>query len=183
MVLDSLVDTCRRMIGDDAADRLVVRHALQPFSPSYFRHASPQGDGASSTATHFTYATHHAPPTLSTAPADGLRFFEAPDLDLADAGDDALTEPVETTLDELARAWTNPSRYHCAHLGLTLRLDEATLEDDEPVVLDGLAFHGVKTLVLDGLLKGEAEDDIIARLVRSGQLPPGRQHFGSTLIS
>ncbi|GAB5533977.1 MAG: exodeoxyribonuclease V subunit gamma [Rubricoccaceae bacterium] len=182
VALDSLLDVCRRMVSDEHADRLVVRHALQPFSPSYFTHtsskgtrskdASPQGDGASPTPTHFTYAHHHAPPLLSAPPADGLRFFEAPDLDLTD-DTDAPTEPVETTLDELARAWTNPSRYHCAHLGLTLRLDEATLEDDEPVVLDGLAFHGVKSLVLHGLLTGEAEEDIIARLIRSGQLPPG----------
>jgi len=173
VALDSFLDACRRMVGEEAADRLVVRHALQPFSPSYFKRASSQGDGASPTPTHFTYATHHAPPVLAAPPADGLRFFEAPDLDLTDAGADEPTEPIETTLDELARAWTNPSRYHCAHLGLTLRLDEIALEDDEPVVLDGLAFHGVKTLVLDGLLTGEAEDDIIARLVRSGQLPPG----------
>lgn len=176
VALDSVLDACRRMMDVDAADRLVVRHALQPFSPSYFRHASPMGDGAPSDAapTHFTYARHHAPPSLTAPPADGLRFFEAPDLDLTSAETDQMpAEPIVTTLDELARAWTNPSRYHCAHLGLSLRLDDAALEDDEPVVLDGLAFHGVKALVLDGLLHGEAEDDIIARLVRSGQLPPG----------
>ncbi len=167
VVLDAFLDTCRRTFGPEATDGLVVRHALQPFSPSYFRHA---GDGAA--PPHFTYADHHAPPSAPGA-TDGLRFFDAPALDLDDGGTDDAPEPTETTLDELARAWTNPSRYHCDWLGLSLRLEDAALEDDEPVVLDGLAFHGVKALVLEGLLAGEDEDAIVARLVRSGRLPPG----------
>lgn len=170
VVLDALLDTCCRTFGDEAAGRFVVRHALQPFSPTYFRHA---GDGSNEPApTHFTYAGHHAPPVVGGG-EDGLRFFEAPDLDLVDDEPAAEPEPVETTLSELARAWTNPSRYHCDWLGLNLRLEDAALEDDEPVVLDGLAFHGVKALVLDGLLAGDDEAAIVARLVCSGRLPPG----------
>ena len=166
VVLDAFLDTCRRTLGDDAADRLTVRHALQPFSPSYFRHAG--GDGA---PTHFTYAGHHAPPA-TVGGADGLLFFEAPDLDLVDDGA-AEAEPIDTTLAELRRAWTNPCRYHCDTLQMSLRLEDNALEDDEPVVLDGLAFHGVKQLVLDGLLAGHDEDAILNRLVSSGRLPPG----------
>ena len=170
VVLDAVLDACRRTFGDETADRFVVRHALQPFSPTYFApDAGASGDGA---PTHFTYARHHAPPVLSAPPSDGLRFFEPPP-PTPEPEDGLEVERVETTIDELARAWTNPSRYHCAHLGLSLRLDEAALDDDEPVVLDGLAFHGVKALVLEGLLAGQSEDAIVARLVRSGQLPPG----------
>ena len=177
VVLDAVLDACRRTFGDEAAERFVVRHALQPFSPAYFADAgapgAPSGDGAASPApTHFTYARHHAPPVRSAPPSDGLRFFEPPP-PTPEPDDGFDVARVETTVDELARAWTNPSRYHCAHLGLSLRLDDAALDDDEPVVLDGLAFHGVKTLVLDGLLAGESEDAIVARLARSGQLPPG----------
>ena len=163
VVLDALLDACRRAFGD-AADRFVVRHALQPFSPGYFG----GGDGAPA-PTHFTYAGHHAPPPATALRTDGLRFFDPDAL-----GEDLeLGEPVQTTLDEIARAWTSPSRYHCAALGLSLRLDDAALDDDEPVVLDGLAFHGVKARVLDGLLAGESEAAIVGRLQRSGQLPPG----------
>ena len=168
VVLDAFLDACRRTVGEEATSRFVVRHALQPFSPTYFRHAAPAGDGA---PTHFTYAGHHTPPAELSA-ADGLRFFDEPDADLVDA-DGAAPEPVETTLAELTRSWTNPSRYHCDTLGLSLRLDDAALDDDEPVVLDGLAFHGVKQLVLDGLLAGDDEAAIVARLVASGRLPPG----------
>lgn len=172
VVLDAFLDGWRRTFGNEAAERLVVRHALQPFSPAYFRHAAPAADAP---PTHFTYAGHHAP--AAGDGADGLPFFEVPDdapaLDLVGAEGDGAAEPVETTVDELARAWTNPCRYHCDVLGLDLRLEDAALEDDEPVALDGLGFHGVKRVVLDALLAGADEAEIAERLRRSGLLPPG----------
>ena len=170
VVLDVFLDGWRRTFGSEAADRLVVRHALQPFSPAYFRHAS-----ADAAPTHFTYAGHHAP--AAGGGADGLPFFEVPDdvpdLDLVGAERDGAVEPVETTIDELARAWTNPCRYHCDVLDLDLRLKDAALDDDEPVSLDGLGFHGVKRVVLDALLAGADEAEVAERLRRSGLLPPG----------
>ncbi len=79
----------------------------------------------------------------------------------------------ETTARDLARAWANPCRAYTDALGLDLRLEDAALADDEPVELDGLAFHGVKRDVLGGDLMGRDADTIADRLQRSGQLPPG----------
>ena len=167
-VLDALLDAARRAFGVEAAERLVVRHALQPFSPAYFR-----PEPASTAPTHFTYAASHAPPAQVLGRRDGLRFFDAPPPDLEGGEPADPDEAYATTTEALARAWINPSRAHCAALQVDLRLTDDALEDDEPVVLDGLAFHGVKADVLAGLLAGEDEDAVVARLVRSGRLPPG----------
>ncbi|MEL6715355.1 MAG: hypothetical protein AAFP86_16370, partial [Planctomycetota bacterium] len=161
VALDALQDTLRKTFGAEASGAMVVHHPLQPSSSGYVSRQRPE---------LFTFAEQHALPTPNGAAPDGLRFFEPPEADTRFALPDGTHE---TTARDLARAWANPCRAYTDALGLDLRLEDAALADDEPVELDGLAFHGVKRDVLTGDLLGRDAEAIADRLQRSGQLPPG----------
>ncbi len=158
VVLDAFLDTCRRSFGADGLARIVTEHRLQPSHPDYFDAAS---------AAHFTYDGRRR--AASDRDATG-RFFDPPK---PGAAADPPEAPVETTLGELARAWRSPCRYHCDWLGLGLRLDDAGLQDDEPVDLDALGRFQAKTAVLDGVIAERGDEALRARLRLSGQFPPG----------
>ncbi|OZC01816.1 exodeoxyribonuclease V subunit gamma [Rubricoccus marinus] len=161
VALDAFRDACRKTFGAEASGAFVIAHPLQPSSPGYVSRQRPE---------LFTFAEQHVLPQPEPGAPEGLRFFEAPAPDL----EFVLPEEThETTAAALARAWSNPCRAHTDALGLDLRLEDAALADDEPVELDGLAFHGVKRDVLDGDLLGRDAPTIADRLQRSGQLPPG----------
>ena len=153
VVLDAFLDAARLHWGDDA-DALVETHRLQPFADDYFR-AGPLRSFA---------AQHHVAPG-EAAPA-------APFL-----GGDALPDdepPHEVTLEELAEAWTNPSRFVVRRrLRVSLDLDEDALSDAEPVALDGLGRYAVRSVILEAVLDGVADDVLAERLLRSGLLPGG----------
>ena len=160
VVLDAFLDTCRRTFGPDGLGQIVTQHRLQPSDADYF-------DPAASAAL-FTYDARQQP-APDARPASG-RFFDDAE---PDAEPDAHDACVETTLDELRRAWRSPCRYHCDHLGLGLRLEEAGLADDEPVDLDALGRFHAKSDVLAGVVGGHAEADVLERLALSGRMPPG----------
>ncbi|HEX8386701.1 MAG TPA: exodeoxyribonuclease V subunit gamma, partial [Rubricoccaceae bacterium] len=126
--LDAFLDTCALAFGRDA-DRLVVRHRLQPFSAAYF-------DG---TAGLFSYAAQHRRPPQRARHPDP--FFEPPDRDHVAGLPDG--PPVETTLAALQRAWTHPVRHYCDERGLRPDLAEADLADDAPAELDALGLYAV----------------------------------------
>ena len=157
--LDAFLDTCAATFT--GAERLVVRHRLQPFSPAYFPGATA-GDAAL-----FTYAARRAPGRTRA----GAPFFAPPASDLvAGAPGDA---PAETTLDALADAWTHPVRAFCSAAGLRPNLADADLRDDAPAELDALDLYAVKDGLLALLTAGSTVDDAHAALRGTGVLPPG----------
>ncbi|HEX8299740.1 MAG TPA: hypothetical protein VF594_11320, partial [Rubricoccaceae bacterium] len=158
-VLDALLDTCAATFAD--ADRLVVRHRLQPFSPSYFP--------ASGAGALFTYAAQNRRPAARSAPPGP--FFEPPPSDLTAGAPGG--PPVETTLDALAAAWAHPARAFCQARGLRPDLADADLRDDAPVELDALDLFAVKDGLLALLAAGESPASAYAALRGTGVLPPG----------
>ena len=151
--LDAFLDAAHVHWGADA-ERLIVRHRLQPFAADYF--------GGPLTS----YAAQHR-----------VRHVDAPgaflDPDTRLAATDA-SAPQTLSLDDLASAWTNPSRYVARQrLRVGLDLDDDALRDDEPVTLGGLERWRVRQAVLDGLLDGLDDDALTERLLRGGLLPGG----------
>ncbi|HYG66557.1 MAG TPA: hypothetical protein VD838_02825, partial [Anaeromyxobacteraceae bacterium] len=153
-------DAAERHWGPEARERLVVRHRLQPFAGDYFR--PPSGTGRPGL---FSYAAQHR--VRLTGDGAPRPFLDAEAL--------AETVPQDTvSLSDLVFAWTNPSRFVIGRrLKVSLALDEAALQDDEPVALDGLGQFKVRQAVLDGLLDGLPEATLCERLLRSGLLPGG----------
>jgi len=156
--------------GAPAADRqallahIVLQHPLQAFSPACF---PANGEGRI-----FSYAAS----CLQGAKALlGERQAAAPFLQ------GSLPSPPHQpvlSLDELCAFWALPAR---ALLGqrLGLRLDQRTrsIEDREPLLLDGLQRYAVATLLLDRRLRGRTPQGDYAPLRAAGALPlgtPGR---------
>ena len=160
-VLDAFLDTCAATFKH--ADRLVVRHRLQPFSTAYF---PAGGDGESPGL--FSYAAQHRRP--GGRPRPGTPFFEPPAIDLLVGLPGA---PVETTTDALASAWAHPSRAFCAARGLRPDLADAEVLDDAPAELDALALYAVKDGLLALLTSGATPTAAYAALRGTGVLPPG----------
>ncbi|PAP76286.1 exodeoxyribonuclease V subunit gamma [Rubrivirga marina] len=166
--LDAFLDAARQHWGADA-DRLVVRHRLQPFAADYFRLGAEAG-GDDAAPLPPSYASQHRVARGRTG--DPAPFLDIQRLlpDAAPDGDDVPTLPLA----ELTAAWTNPSQYVVRRrLRASLDLDDDAVRDDEPVVLDGLERWRIRQEVLEGLLDGLDDDALSARLLRCGLLPGG----------
>jgi exodeoxyribonuclease V gamma subunit len=103
VVIDELLDHLDRRSAGSARASLVVRHPLQPFSPSYF--------AAGRDPRLFTFSHAQALAASATAQrAETEPPFVAPDgvLGLADA-----SPLFELTLRDLADCWMNPSQFFC----------------------------------------------------------------------
>lgn len=149
-----------------ARDRVVQRHALQPFSPHYFGR-DPERRMFSYAATHYAAARaligprRHRPPVLAAAlPAD----------------------PVEAVgLDELVRFFDNPSRWFLQHrLGVYLGRDADLLEEREPIALNALEQWFIGDALLRRVLRGGDPAAAWAVWRARGTLPlgaPGRCAF------
>ena len=157
--LDAFLNTCAAtFVG---AERLVVRHRLQPFSTAYF--VAAHGDAADL----FSYTGQHRRPAGPSH--TGRPFFARPPADLV-AGAGA---PVATTLAALHLAWTHPVRAFCAARGLRPDLADVGVLDDAPSELDALELYAVKDALLALLTAGMAPEDAHASLRGTGALPPG----------
>lgn len=154
--LDYLSASCTVAGGGTVADRLVVRHPLQPWSPAYRNGSDPR---------LFTYA-----PAVDGQANAALGTFAAtlPEL--------AVEPPSQLTLDALARFWREPAKRFVQD-GLCLRLpeDDEHPGDDEPFeVAAGLPTHRIFDPLLQARLQGAADFD--AEFLRSqarGELPVG----------
>ena len=156
---DHLAATHTHTGADDLLEALTVVHPLQPFSRTLFP--------ADEAAPGFTYAHEWAP-------------AEAP----RPVAESPLPPPAETTLPigELVAFWKNPVRA-LFHGRLRTRLEEpaAADEDVEPFGLDGLTAWQLRhRLVTAGLgeaadetARGQALDQGLERLARTGELPGG----------
>lgn len=146
--------------GRRASERLVVRHPLQAFSPSYF-------DG--SVPALFSYAPreHEAARALSAERRAPAPFLSTPL---------PVSAPLEAvTLDDLIAFFEHPSRrFLQLCLGLTLRKREDTVDDREPIMLDPLARWRLGDRLLQRALRGESLADLYPLICAAGELPHGR---------
>lgn len=126
-LLAELLDQVERTVEGGTAQprRLVVRHALQPFSPRYFQGQGPlqSFEPRLAAASRVVAAQERGgalPPGV---------IFEA-DLPAPDAG------LLQLTLPRLERFLSHPARFFLRErLGVQLPQDAETLADDEPVTL------------------------------------------------
>lgn len=175
-VVAELLDTAARYHAGDPEDvraELVVRHALQPFSPAAF--GAAHVDESAGDPRRFSFDARWALP--STPPLASLPVFAAPGV-LAHA-DIMHTEasPV-LNLDALRRALTQPQALYLREgLGLRLSEDEPPLDDHEPFgEPDALAAYGLRTQVFAAWLRAGERPDVVtlhAHLLARAQVAPG----------
>jgi exodeoxyribonuclease V gamma subunit len=155
--------------GDDFADhrkrmaeRLVIRHPLQPFSRRYF---SGTEERLISFAEEYCLAARAREAGVRTRHA----FLPAP-LPAVDFG------PVTIGLPELSRYWQHPVRWFLENrLGLFLRERNRELQDREPIHLDGLEKYQLSRDLL--AMKGEGlsqPEILLARWRGEGRVPLGQ---------
>lgn len=157
IVLDALISTLEGSGHPSGQGALLHAHRLQPFSPAYFEKESGL----------FSYAEHHCIPEGNRRQVNTVSPFVLNPLP-------PEAEPLALTVDDLAQAWINPSRYFCIHR-LQLRLDPPSppLPDREPLALDGLEAYAVKERLLSLSLEGVPVSEQLPRLRAEGLLPPG----------
>jgi exodeoxyribonuclease V gamma subunit len=170
VVVNELLDAIDRSFADPSGrrprDRIVLRHALQPFSPCYFGHDPAQR--------LFSYARpHHAGAAALVGPQSAPPPFLATPL---------AEDTIETvSIDALVRFFDNPSRWFLQHrLGVYLGRDAELLADREPLELDALDRWRIGEAVLGRALDGDDPADAWAPLRAGGLLPlgtPGRCAF------
>ena len=153
-------------------DALVVRHAIQPFSPSYFTQAEDEGRRL------FSYAGRYLRTARAVAGdrAPARPFFERPLADTQDLGEvgGGSDEPLDLSLGGFGRFLANPAQALLQQrLSLFLGREEEPLEAREPFDLDGLGRWRVGTALLPHLLEGREADAALAHMHATGWLPPG----------
>ncbi len=149
---------------ESAARDLVLRHALQPFSPAAF--------GAGDERL-FTYRGHWHP---AAAQLSGARSALPPWMDAAAALAPPAEPETELTLDALRRFLLDPcGQFLQQRLGLRLPEVEAAGEDIEPLQAPGRGLQHalLQRAVFDALLDGHDAEAMQARLRARGLLPSG----------
>jgi exodeoxyribonuclease V gamma subunit len=151
-------------LPDEAAQALVLRHPLQPFSPVAF---------GSDDARHFSYREYWHP---AAGRLSGARTTLAPWMDAAAALAPPPEIETELSLDALRRFLTAPAeQFLRQRLGLRLpELDKAG-QDIEPLQAPdrGLERSQLQRAVFDELLAGTGMDAMQATLRARGLLPSG----------
>ncbi len=141
--------------------RLVLHHPLQPFSPRYF--------GTGEDPRLFSYARNDCDGAraLVGARAPAPAFLAAPL-----APDPSAKR--EVALAALTRFFENPTRaFLQSRLALYLGTDVDTIDDREPLQLDGLEQWKLGTALLERAVHGESPGEALPELAASGALPPG----------
>ena len=175
VLVDELKDYLRRRFPGAETETL---HPLQPFSPRYFTPRETQPAGAAG-----------ATPGGSSGD-EGLVSYSRGMCEAADAlhagiesgafphrfAGVALPVPGESRrcvdLAELATFFANPTRFLLRdRLGVRLELDDLTLDDDEPFVLDNLERHQLRSDIWDQMRRGVESNRSAALLRGSGRLP------------
>ncbi|MCA0374291.1 MAG: exodeoxyribonuclease V subunit gamma [Gemmatimonadetes bacterium] len=176
-LLDQLDAMCVVMSARDvpapARTRLLVSHALQPFSVSYFDGSDPH---------RFTFDARWQPPARAEAARPlALTFLDdAPESAAGHAPAQATSAPHLITVDSLVRAWTDPAAWYARHV-LQLRLAgvDDDVDDVEPLVVDALQrtrllepllSRAMRTGVRDARPEGSRAGLLLAH---GGSLPPG----------
>ncbi|MES2918320.1 MAG: exodeoxyribonuclease V subunit gamma [Pseudomonadota bacterium] len=128
-LLAELIDQVGRTVALEGRkavqQRLVVRHALQPFSPRYFQSQGPL----------FSFEPRLAAASRVVA-AQGQAEAPAPGAVFAGALPPPEPGLLEVTLSRLERFFSHPARFFLRErLGVQLPQDAQALDDDEPVTL------------------------------------------------
>ncbi|QDH68759.1 exodeoxyribonuclease V subunit gamma [Marilutibacter alkalisoli] len=169
----ALVDELRAAAGAyhadpaAAAQELVLRHPLQPFSPAAF------GGGDAPDPRHFSYRRHWHPAAGHLA---GARTALPPWMDAAAALAPAIEVEDTLSLDALRRFLMAPAeQFLRQRLGLRLAEVEAAGEDVEPLQAPGRGLERMQLqrAAFDALLAGEDAEAMQPRLRARGLLPSG----------
>ena len=163
-LLDYIRGAFRFADGTDAAERLVVRHPLQPFSRRYF-------DGSDIRLASYREDWCRAARAGREPGSDG--FATAP---LEDLGAGAETESKGEILElaDLIRFLRLPAGWFLTRTLGIAPLDQAdTLEDTEPFMLDPLSGWDLRQRVFGLAEEGRGDAETRAVLRASGLLPHG----------
>ena len=163
---------------DTVQEALVVRHALQPFSPAAFGapHEGEQlPEGSALEPRRFSFDARWHPSAALAAGTEATALFAPAGFRLGARPDDA---PGVVELDRLRRALQRPhATYLQEGLGLRLPEDEPPLPEHEPMgAPDPLSRHGLRHAVFDAWLReGHAPAPAVlhARLLARGLVGPG----------
>jgi exodeoxyribonuclease V gamma subunit len=145
--------------GKGILDHVLVRHRLQPFSPTYFAGTPPffsYSEGNCEAARAFL-APRESHPSFITHGLDPSAFRH---------------ETIH--LADLIRFYAHPARFLLRHrLQIELTSDALRLEDTEPFFLDGLGRYRLGERLLKGQISGASQDAILESARASGVLPHG----------
>ncbi len=181
VLVSELVDTIEQRYAPPAGcrrveERLVEKHPLQPFSPSYFLTSAEVRERPL-----FSYSTENLD-ALASREALRLREKAAGSTAVPEPGPPFLLSPLppppdswrHVTVEELKRFFRGPAEYF---LKERIRIHHeragSASDDHEPFDLDGLERYFVKEAVTERLLEGGSLDRLQAVFRASGVLPPG----------
>lgn len=158
--------------ADAVRERLVVRHALQPFSPAAF--GAPHADEARDEPRRFSYDARWQAASNETAGVDDAPMFAPPGLWLPQRDGDR----APLTLDRLRRSLMRPHVVYLQEgLGLRLPEDEPPPAEHEPLgAPDALQLHALREAVFDAWMRANGRPDahaLHARLLARALVAPG----------
>lgn len=172
-----LLDAAAAYHGGDAEgvrEQLVVRHALQPFSPAAY--GAPHAGEANDEPRRFSYDARWQSAAGEAAgnallPAFAPATLRLPPREIARA-------PL--SIDRLRRALMRPHAVYLQEgLGLRLPEDEAPLAEHEPLgAPDALDQHALRHAVFDAWMRASGQPDahvLHARLLARALVPPGAE--------
>ncbi|WP_159016885.1 exodeoxyribonuclease V subunit gamma [Cognatiluteimonas profundi] len=173
-VVAELLDTAARQHAGDSdgvREALVVRHALQPFSPAAF--GAAHVDERVGDPRRFSFDARWRVP--QAASVQELPVFAPVD---AATARDVVAAGGRIELDALRRALVQPQALYLREgLGLRLPEDEPPLDEHEPFgAPDALGMHGLRAQVFEAWLRDGARPDVAtlhARLLARAQVAPG----------
>ena len=154
VIVSELLDVLARQYGV-AAESLITKHRLQPFSQRYFE----GGD-------LFSYSADNALGAASAlAPATTQPFVTALP---------RVTPSSDVTLDRLIEALTRPARFFASErLGIQLPYDDAQPEDSEPLETGRLDEYALATRLTEAYFAGTELESLLTATTATGMLPHG----------
>ena len=159
VVVSELLDYIGKGWRAGDTEALIVRHPLQPFSPSLF-------DGEDRRL--FSYDDRWVAAARVSA-------AEKPPPFITSALPDSEPEGGVVPLGDFVRFFENPSAWFLdKRLGFVPGDDDTLPEDEEPFSLEALDRYGMKAELLEALMKGNSPETLRKRLRLGGSLPHGR---------
>jgi exodeoxyribonuclease V gamma subunit len=162
VLVSELMDYMERgfaLPGKAILEHILVRHPLQPFSPTYFIGGPP----------FFSYSDENC---------EAARAFLAPRMShspfISHGLDPSAFRQETIQLTELIRFYANPARFLLRHrLKIELASETPRLEDTEPFDLEGLNRYLLGERLVKGRLSGFKQDAILDAAKASEVLPHG----------
>lgn len=169
-LLEYVEQVCKKGDERKRGSDLITRHRLQPFSPEYFR------SGAL-----FSYDEVHyrAAQRLLKGPDPAAGFWK--DLPLSPPSTDFMKVDVQ----DLMSFILHPVRFFSnRRLSVILSQAKESMDDDEPVGIDGLTRYVLSQDAAGMMLKEQEKSAIMPLLRAKGMLPHGRagKIFGTELM-